>query len=80
MMYKEFLMQRTQIYFEEDMFEELKQKAAQLGISVSAYIRSVLKKELKKEKKEQQYDFSEFAGMWKDRTVNLADIREKAWK
>lgn len=73
-------MQRTQIYFDEDMLDELKQKAALLGISVSAYIRSVLKRELKKDKKEHKYDFSEFSGMWEDRDINLHEIRKKAWK
>ena len=35
-------MQRTQIYFEESMLKELKQKANALGISLSAYIRDTL--------------------------------------
>ena len=39
-------MQRTQIYFEESMLEELKQRANSLGISLSAYIRNSLQNNL----------------------------------
>ncbi len=42
-------MRRTQIYFEEDMLLELKQKANSMGISLSAYIRNVLQKNLNNE-------------------------------
>ena len=74
-------MQRTQIYFEEYMLEELKQKANQMGISLSAYIRDVLKKDLNEQKKRpQKLDFSEFAGMWKDSDITQETIRKKAWK
>lgn len=58
-------MQRTQIYFEENMLEELKLKASLMGISLCAYIR---------------IDFSEFAGMWKDSDVTLEKIRKEAWR
>ncbi len=74
-------MQRTQIYFEEDMLEALKKKARKSGISLSAYIRSVLKKDLENQQTEpEKLDFSEFSGMWKERDITLEDIREKAWK
>ena len=39
-------MHRTQIYFEEAMFATLKQKADAQNISISAYIRALLKKQL----------------------------------
>ena len=74
-------MQRTQIYFEENMLEALKKKASRSGISLSAYIRSVLRKDLENQDKEPvKPDFSKFAGMWKSRDITLKDIREKAWK
>jgi hypothetical protein len=74
-------MQRTQIYFEEVMLEELKQKARNLGISLSAYIRDVLKEDLEnKKQRPKKLDFSEFAGMWQDRDISLEDIRKSAWK
>ena len=75
-------MHRTQIYFEENMFEQLKQKAAQLGVSVSAYIRDTLQKELKKEEqKRHNPDLSSFAGLWKDRDdISVESLRDKAWK
>jgi len=74
-------MQRTQIYFEEVMLEELKQKAKSLGISLSAYIRDVLKSDLEEKKHSpKKLDFSEFAGMWKDHDVSLETIRKSAWK
>ncbi|WP_456432692.1 ribbon-helix-helix domain-containing protein [Nitratifractor sp.] len=75
-------MHRTQIYFEESMFQLLKERAAQMGISVSAYIREALKKELNSEQKNSQKpDLSEFAGLWKDRdNITTESLREKAWK
>ena len=75
-------MHRTQIYFEESMFQLLKERAAQRGISVSAYIREALKKELNSEQKNNQKpDLSEFAGLWKDRDdITTESLREKAWR
>ena len=74
-------MHRTQIYFEEVMFEELKQRANMIGVSISEYIRSIVQKELKKEqKKRNKLDFKQFAGIWEDRDISLESIREKAWK
>lgn len=73
-------MHRTQLYFDETMFEEIKETANSLNLSVSAYIREVLKKELKEKRQQQSLDFSEFAGMWKDEDISLESIREKAWK
>jgi len=48
-------MHRTQIYFEETLFEELKQQANTLGISLSAYIRDTLKKDLQNKKKQHKH-------------------------
>ena len=74
-------MHRTQIYFEEPFFEELKRQANTLGISLSAYIRDTLKKDLdEKKKKPSPTDFSNFSGIWKDRDISQDSLREKAWK
>ena len=76
-------MQRTQIYFEELMLKELKQKAKSLDISLSAYIRDILKNNLDLEEKKhspKKLDFSEFVGMWKDHDISLETIRKSAWK
>ena len=74
-------MHRTQIYFDEPLFEEIKREANQLGISLSAYIRDVLKKELNHNKKKpESIDLSNFSGMWKDREITQESLREKAWK
>ena len=43
-------MHRTQIYFEESLFAELKSQANSLGLSLSAYIRNVLEKDLQERK------------------------------
>ena len=72
-------MHRTQIYFEEDLFEAVKRKAQQMGLSLSAYIRTVLKKELDQEE-HNNIDFSEFQGLWKDRDITAEKLREEAWK
>lgn len=74
-------MHRTQIYFEEPLFEELKRQANSLGISLSAYIRETLKKDLaEKKKKPSSIDFSKFSGMWEDRNISQESLRQKAWR
>ena len=80
-MYKGIKMHRTQIYFEEELFEALKKQANGLGLSLSAYIRNTLKEDLDERKKQPQVlDFTDFSGMWKNREITQASIREKAWK
>ncbi len=74
-------MHRTQIYFDEPLFEALKREANILGLSLSAYIRETLKKDLEtKRGEEKSPNFSDFSGMWKDREISQETIREKAWK
>ncbi len=74
-------MHRTQIYFDESLFEELKSQANSLGLSLSAYIRKTLQKDLEeKRKKPQSLDLSNFSGMWEGREVTQESIRKKAWK
>jgi len=74
-------MHRTQIYFDEPLFEELKRQANTMGVSLSAYIRETLKKDLEeKKKKPSSVDFSNFSGMWEDRDITQESLRTKAWK
>ena len=74
-------MHRTQIYFEEPFFEELKRQANTLGMSLSAYIRETLKKDMEeKKKKPSSVDLSNFSGMWEDRDITQESLRTKAWK
>jgi len=35
---------------------------------------------VKNEEKDNQIDFNDFAGMWKDRDITIESIREEAWK
>jgi hypothetical protein len=75
------MMHRTQIYFEESLFEELKAQANAMGISLSAYIRNTLKKDLQEKKnKPKSHDFSQFAGMWEGRDTTQESLREQAWR
>lgn len=62
------------------MFEEVKEAASSLNLSVSAYIREVLNKALEKKHQQIPPDFSGFAGVWKDEDISLDTIRYKAWK
>ncbi len=50
-------MQRTQIYFEQHTLKELKKIALELNVSVSEFIRSVVKKELNKQHKNDMQTF-----------------------
>lgn len=75
------MMHRTQIYFDETLFEDLKSQANTLGISLSAYIRDTLKKDLQEKKnKPKTNDFSQFSGMWEGRETTQESLREQAWK
>ncbi len=74
-------MHRTQIYFEENLFEEIKEQAKQLNISMSAYIRKTLKKDLQEKKnKSDTTNLRDFAGMWEGRDITQESIRKDAWK
>ena len=72
-------MHRTQIYFEESLFEEIKKEALKRGESISAYIRNVMKKEMQS-KRNKKVDFNEIAGMWEGKDIDLHRLRELAWK
>ena len=72
-------MHRTQIYFEESLFEEIKKEAMRRGESISAYIRNVMKKEIQN-KRNKKVDFNEIAGMWEGKDIDLQCLRELAWK
>ena len=77
----ESIMHRTQIYFEETLFEVLKEEAKRMGLSVSAYIRETVRRDLQERRQRRtKKDLSEFAGLWKDRKVTIESIREKAWR
>lgn len=74
-------MHRTQIYFEDDLINEIKKAAQQTNVSMSAYIRNVLKKELaRKQTSQEQVDLSPFTGIWQDRDIDQKQLRAKAWK
>lgn len=74
-------MHRTQLYFDETLYNEIKQAAGNMNITISAYIRDVLRKELDRRKNEARpVDFSEFSGMWKDSDITREELRSKAWK
>ncbi|MFT5716305.1 MAG: hypothetical protein ACI9T7_000480 [Oleiphilaceae bacterium] len=50
-------------------------------MSMSAYIRKVLKKDLiEKKEKQKNVDFSDFKGIWQDRDITPQSLREQAWK
>ena len=74
-------MHRTQLYFDEEIIEQVRRRAQGMGVSVSAYIREAVRKELEREQaKAEPLDLSEFAGMWKDRDITQQSLRDKAWK
>ena len=75
------MMHRTQIYFEEDLFAQVKSAAQKTDLSLSAYIRGVLKKELAEEKTNyQKLDLSSFSDLWQDRDITQQQLRSAAWK
>lgn len=74
-------MHRTQLYFDETLFNKIKQTASSMNMTVSAYIREVLKKELEaQQQKAQPVDFSKFSGMWENQDITQESLRGKAWK
>ncbi|CAA6803832.1 MAG: Unknown protein [uncultured Campylobacterales bacterium] len=79
--YEGVVMVRTQIYFDEILLDELKQQSTRLGVSVSAYIREVLKKDLsiKKDSNIKQ-NLAEFVGIWKEKNISEEEIKKQAWE
>ena len=74
-------MHRTQVYFDESLYEEIKKEAARQGLSMSAYIRQALKKELIRRKRTAiKPDLRKFAGLWGDREVDVSRLRKRAWR
>jgi hypothetical protein len=74
-------MHRTQLYFDEILFNQIKQTASSMNMTVSAYIREVMRKELEaQQQKTQPVDFSEFSGMWENQNITQESLRNKAWK
>ena len=51
-----------------------------MNITVSTYIRNILRKELDVQKQWSELpDFSEFQGMWKGDDINQESLRSRAW-
>ena len=74
-------MHRTQIYFDEILFEEIKQQSKRQGLSLSAYIRETVEADLAhRGKVSGNVDLSEFAGMWEGKDVTQTSLRKDAWK
>jgi len=73
-------MHRTQIYFEHELFAEIKHVAAQQGVSLSAYIRKVLRDNIDEHKEESKVDVSDVVGMWQDYDISQESIRTEAWR
>jgi len=74
-------MHRTQIYFEEALFEQIRHEAKKMGISISAYIRNALQRDLAAHNAEKRHtDLSDFIGMWHDRDISQDTIRKEAWR
>ncbi len=74
-------MHRTQLYLDEELYNEVKQTAKRMNITVSTYIRNVLCKELDAQKQWlEPPDFSEFQEMWKDDDISQESLRSRAWE
>ncbi len=73
-------MHRTQIYFEQDLFNSIKQIARQNSQSVSAYIREVLRHKVEQTNSPCVIDVSAVAGIWQDYDINQEKLRKKSWK
>ncbi|NYT26748.1 hypothetical protein [Candidatus Thiodubiliella endoseptemdiera] len=72
-------MHRTQIYFEQDLFNQVKQMAVRKSQSTSAYIRDVLRTEIEREATTNNIDVSDVLGMWSDYNISQKSLRSKAW-
>ncbi|HIP61648.1 MAG TPA: hypothetical protein EYG98_03745 [Sulfurovum sp.] len=73
-------MHRTQIYFDEPLFDELKRQSSLLGISISAYIRDAIKRDIEDKKQQPSVDFDGVFGMWAEKDITIESIRKRAWK
>jgi len=68
---------RAQIYFEQDLFQQIKQISAQNSQSMSAYIREVLRSEIERKKATTAIDVSGVSGMWGDYDISQKTLRDK---
>jgi hypothetical protein len=71
-------MHRTQIYFDEALFAQIKKAAAARGETISAWIRHAVTNELRRTRK--RVDFQSVKGIWKDRDIDLERLRKEAWR
>jgi len=57
---------RTQIYIDEDLFEQIKARAKSTNLSISEYIRQILRRDIQKQRKSKKrsIDLTRFTGMW----------------
>ncbi len=72
-------MHKAQVYFDDDLFECIKEIAKSSNTSISAYVRSVMEKEVKK-KQQNHYDLFQYSGLWQDYDIDQNKLRAKAWK
>lgn len=73
-------MHRTQLYFDEAVLARVQQRARAAGVSVSAYIRELVRQDLEREPENKPIDLSEFSGLWEGRDIDQQGLRDKAWK
>ncbi len=71
-------MHRTQIYFDEALFAQIKKAAAARGETISAWIRHAVTNELRRTRK--RVDFQSVKGIWEDRDIDLERLRKEAWR
>jgi hypothetical protein len=67
-----YIMKRTQLYIEDDLWETLRVRSHQSGTSISDLVRQALREKYAGDLPYRQQAMRAIAGIWKDR----ADIRD----
>ncbi|GAB6045477.1 hypothetical protein JCM11957_10750 [Caminibacter profundus] len=65
-------MKRTELYLEDNLYLKLEKLAKENNVTISEYISNLLKSNFKKNK--------DMVGVWKNRNIDLDEIRKSAWE
>jgi macrodomain Ter protein organizer (MatP/YcbG family) len=68
-------MKTAQVYFEDNIFEQLQKEAQKRNITISELIQELVQTSIKKKPA-----FDKMVGIWKDKNIDIVKIRKKAWR
>jgi len=68
-------MKTAQVYLEDNIFEQLQKEAQKRNMTISELIQELVQTSIKKKP-----SFEKMLGIWKNKNINIEEIRKKAWR